>query len=102
MGIHRKFISDWFIIMAEDSSVNNNDEVFIYTEGVEVPLDVVRVRVDSSVAVIPDDAFGWCHQLKEVDLCEGLLEIGKHAFKECTSLKKITIPSFKEVHLEGV
>jgi len=31
--------------------------------------------------------------LKEIELCEGLLEIGKHAFKECTSLKKITIPS---------
>ena len=32
----------------------NNAEVFVYTEGVEVPEEVVRVRVHPSVTVIPN------------------------------------------------
>jgi len=41
--------------MADNS--NNDTEVFVYTEGIEVPEDVVRVRVHPSVTVIPRGAF---------------------------------------------
>ena len=75
--------------MAEES----NTEVFVYTEGVVVPKDVVRVRVHSSVTVIPDEAFEDCIKLEEVELCEGLLEIRKKAFFGCQSLKKMKIPT---------
>jgi hypothetical protein len=53
-------------------------EVFNYTgAGAEVPDDVVRVRVDPSVTSIPAEAFDERHKLAEVELCEGLVEIGE-------------------------
>jgi len=78
--------------MADDSS-SNNAEIFVYTEGVEVPRDVVRVRVHQSVTAIPRNAFNRRYKLEEVELCDGLLEIGEEAFKECTALQHINIPS---------
>ena len=75
--------------MAEES----NTEVFIYTEGAVVPEDVVRVRVHPSITKIPEEAFYKRQKLKEVELCEGLLEIGTKAFMDCWELKRITIPS---------
>jgi len=79
--------------MADDSSTNNNTEVFIYTEGAVVPQDVVRVRVHPSVTIIPEKAFLKRHKLEAVELCEGLLEIYNRAFSECEALKRINIPS---------
>ena len=78
--------------MADDSSIDNA-EVFVYTDGVVVPEDVVRVRVHPSVTVIPEGAFDSCDALEEVELCEGLLEIGTRAFIHCNALTKIKIPS---------
>ena len=78
--------------MAEDSSSTNTD-VFIYTEGSVVPQDVVRVRVHPSVIRIPEHLFYEQKKLEEVELCEGLLEIGAKAFFGCHSLKNIKIPS---------
>ena len=75
--------------MAEES----NTEVFVYTEGVVVPHDVVRVRVHPSVTVIPAEAFSWRRNLEEVQLCQGLLEIGREAFRKASALKQISIPS---------
>ena len=77
--------------MAEENS--NNTEVFVYTEGVVVPEDVVRVRVHPSVTVIPEQSFHEHQKLEEVELSDGLLEIGKQAFCRCNSLKRINIPS---------
>ena len=78
--------------MADDSSIDNA-EVFVYTDGVVVPEDVVRVRVHPSVTVIPEGAFDSCDALEEVELCEGLLEIGTRAFIHCNTLTRIKIPS---------
>jgi len=77
--------------MAEESS--SNTDVFVYTEGAIVPEDVLRVRVHPSVTIIPEEAFYKRQMLEAVELCEGLLEIGKKAFMECVVLTKITIPS---------
>ena len=77
--------------MADEAS--NDVEVFVYTEGVAVPHDVVRVRVHPSVTVIPLCTFEYRDALVEIELCEGLLEIGLNAFYECVALKRITIPS---------
>jgi hypothetical protein len=70
-------------------------EVFNYTgAGAEVPDDVVRVRVDPSVTTIPLDAFSECKKLSEVELCEGLVEIGDCSFALCDrSITKINIPT---------
>ena len=78
-----------------EEASNNNADVFIYMGegGPVVPHDIVRVRVHPSVTVIHPSAFEERRQLEEVELCDGLLEIGGRAFSECTSLKRITIPS---------
>ena len=58
-----------------------------------VPDDVVRVRVHPSVTIISADAFMQRKKLEEVELCEGLLEIGRQAFYRCGKLKHISLPS---------
>jgi hypothetical protein len=71
-------------------------DIFIYTGegGDEVPDDVVRVRVDPSVTSIPADAFHDCNKLTEVELCEGLVEIGSDSFSWSDhSTTKINIPT---------
>jgi hypothetical protein len=71
-------------------------EVFVYTgEGRAVaPYDVIRIRVDPSVTSIPVRAFNERKKLAEVELCEGLVEIGEGAFKWCEhSITKINIPT---------
>jgi hypothetical protein len=74
----------------------NDAEVFVYTGegGAVVPQDVVRVRVDPSVTSIPTSAFHLRMTLAEVELCEGLVEIGESSFSHCNhSITKISIPS---------
>ena len=71
-------------------------DVFIYTweGGAVVPDDVARVRVDASVTLIPANAFGRRIKLTEVELCEGLIEIGHRSFELCDhSITKINIPT---------
>ena len=62
-----------------------------------VPQDVVRVRVHPSVTTIPEKAFYERDKLEEVELCEGLLEIGNYAFSggwgRRSALKRVDIPS---------
>ena len=58
-----------------------------------VPDDVARVRVHPSVTIIPQRAFYACDKLEEIELCDGLLEIGERAFQYCRSLGSISIPS---------
>jgi hypothetical protein len=75
---------------------SHHAEVFVYTivGGAVVPRDVVRVRVDSSVTSIPAYKFNGRFKLTEVELCEGLVEIGKHSFAGCGhSITKINIPN---------
>ena len=52
--------------MDEDSS--NDGGVYVYNGVDEVPMDVTRVRVDSSVTVIPARAFCGNDELEEVEL----------------------------------
>jgi hypothetical protein len=73
-----------------------DSEVFIYTGpgGDGVPQDVERLRVDPSVTSIPASAFNQRKKLTEVELCEGVVEIGDGAFMYCShSITKIDIPN---------
>jgi hypothetical protein len=77
------------------SAEDRNPEVFVYMGegGAVVPQDVVRVRVDPSVTSIHRQAFHGRKKLAEVELCEGLNEIGDGSFKWCYhSITKINIP----------
>jgi len=78
------------------SSNAADDEVFIYTgpRGEIVPKDVVRVRVNQSIVSLPVDAFCGHTNLTEVELSEGLVEIGDGSFRMCNnSITKINIPT---------
>ena len=44
------------------------------------PENVIRVHVHSSVTVIPENTFAGLFKLEEVDLPEGLLEMGNVRF----------------------
>ena len=70
--------------------------VFVYTGpgGEGVPRDVVRIRVDHSVSWIPALAFLGRNKMAEVELCEGLVEIGESSFGYCYhSITKINTPN---------
>jgi hypothetical protein len=62
--------------------------------GGRVPDDVFRVLIDPSVTSIPAYAFFQCKKLAEVELCEGLVEIGANSFAYCGhSITKLNIPN---------
>ena len=68
--------------------------VFVYMgKGQIVPKDVVSVRFHPSVVAVEKDTFNNCYRLKEVVLNDGLVEIGRKAFRGCISLESITFPS---------
>jgi hypothetical protein len=88
------------------TAVDEIGEVFVYTpihanrdeENEDLPnsvsSDVIRVRVDFSVTSIPYRAFNQRKKLIEVELCEGLVEIGERSFSGCDhSITKMNIPS---------
>jgi len=80
--------------MSSNASNATNNEVFVYTGegGAAVPRDVVRVRVNPTVTSIPSHAFAN-RTITEVELCEGLVEIGDGSFGWCgNSITKINIP----------
>ena len=71
-------------------------KVYIYTGEEDTSLfihKVIRAKVDPSVTVIPQGTFSAGVKLEEIELCEGLLEIGDGTFYECESLGNIVIPS---------
>ncbi|KAL7528596.1 hypothetical protein ACHAWF_008880, partial [Thalassiosira exigua] len=81
--------------MASDASgAVGGGDAFVYMGegGPEVPMNAVRVRVDPSVVAIPADAFQNRRKLEEVELQEGLREIGEFALCNCKALRGIRIP----------
>jgi hypothetical protein len=72
--------------MADDNAA----AVFVYMgEGVVVPRDVVRVRIDPSVLAIPKEAFFERFKLEMIELHDGLREIGQQAFEYCVALREV-------------
>ncbi len=71
---------------------DNAADVFVYTGGgAVVPNDVVRVKIDPSVRVIPSRAFLQKPKLQEVELYNGLREIGERSFFFCTALTQVHV-----------
>ena len=78
--------------------IHEEEEEFVYVGGDTLaPQHVVHAQVHPSVSIIPEGTFSFCDQLKDVKLCEGLLEIGDGAFHGCSALKRIQIPSTTKV-----
>jgi len=85
-------------------SAEGSNAVFVYTGlgGKYAAQDVVRVRVDPSVTSIPAKSFHERKKLTEVELCEGLVEIGFCSFAECdNSITKINIPNSLRRIIDG-
>ena len=59
----------------------------------ELGRKLTRVHVGRQVAEISDYAFFACEKLAEVQLPEGLHVIGEEAFRSCTALQCMTLPS---------
>ena len=82
--------------MSTDGIYETYADIFVYTGegGLEAPQNVVRIQVDPSVTSIPANAFFQRKKLAEVELCEGLVEIGECSFRYCEhSITKISIPN---------
>ncbi len=54
---------------------------------------VTKIVIDSGITSIPESAFGFFDNLREVEIRPGLERIGAKAFYSCESLSKITIPA---------
>ncbi len=65
---------------------------FIYTGQEDVPMDVIRVRIHSSVRVICGRAFIGRSRLLSVEFHDGVEVIEEQAFCACMSLREIFIP----------
>jgi hypothetical protein len=73
---------------ASPAAADDDGTTFVYTEGATVPNDVVRLRVDPSLVVVPPRACIGRKNLIEVTFPEGKLrEIGYQAFAHCTALE---------------
>jgi hypothetical protein len=91
----------WILARGWRRLAGDEGAYFVYTgqSREDIPPDVIRVRVHPSIRRIKDFTFPACLQ---VDLGEGLEEIGKLAFWGFTSLQRIVIPpSVRVIHQEA-
>jgi hypothetical protein len=70
-----------YLMMAEAQEA---DEIFVHMGGDQVvPLNVMRVRIDKSVKIIPEGAFQYCSRLSYVEFHDGIERIERYAFHDC-------------------
>ena len=55
--------------------------------------DLKVMRFSTSMKVVPEEAVSYCETLENVEIPEGITEIGSSVFLGCTNLRSITIPS---------
>ena len=93
-------ISGYYSIVG-DYDTGLNIKNLIIEEGIEVIdeyafecMNMVKVKLPSTIKVIKEGAFGWCKELETINFPEGLEKIeGWGAFFECIELNNITFPS---------
>eukprot|EP00984_Skeletonema_dohrnii_P035577 scaffold35528_cov150-Skeletonema_dohrnii-CCMP3373.AAC.2 len=69
---------------------------FSYNGG-RIPLGVTRVRIHESLTVIPARAFRGNRTIEEVECHLDVETVGRAAFCNCTSLRKVRMPGVEEV-----
>ena len=82
-----------------DHAVDDNDgdnNVFIYRGG-RAPQHITHALIDRSLDEIEDYAFNRCQNLLTVETHDGLRKIGRFAFGNCRSLRRINIKSIVEI-----
>ena len=90
-------IGDWaFAGLQTLRSVTFGEGVTAIGAGAFYGTGITSIRIPASVKTIKGGNFGafeGCGSLATVEFSEGLLEIGHAAFRNCTSLREITLPS---------
>ena len=76
--------------MAHHAEDDFDGDIFIYRGG-RAPQHITHVLIDESVDEIEDKAFENCRRLVQVDTHNSLRRIGKWAFRNCTSLRRINL-----------
>jgi hypothetical protein len=74
----------------EVNAAEEKNNIFIYTGG-RAPRHVTHVIIDKSIKIIPFRAFYCCEDLRYVETHNGIRAIGKEAFRNCISLRRITV-----------
>lgn len=54
---------------------------------------VKKIVIDKGITGIPERTFAYFDALEEVQIADGMKNIGKEAFFDCGALRKITIPA---------
>jgi hypothetical protein len=81
-----------------DKAPQGGHEIFVYTGGKQaVPEDVVRVRIEKSVTIIPERAFYGRANLVYIEFHDGVIIIKNWAFANCTSLRQVNLLGVKVI-----
>ena len=82
--------------MVDHAEDGFDGDIFIYRGG-RAPQHITHARIDKSVGEIEDDAFRFCENLLMVETHDGIRKVGKYAFRECISLRRINLKSVVEI-----
>ena len=82
--------------MADHAVDDFDGDIFIYRGG-RAPQHVTHVLIDESVDDVEVDAFRDCEHLVQVDTHDGLRTVGKRAFYNCKSLRRINLKSAVDI-----
>ena len=88
------FLKQQQLYLKRELSHFKDPTVFLYTgqNRSEIPDDVVHVKIDDSVKVLPSEAFSECKQMITIEFNDGLERIEGRAFVNCHSLRNPQIP----------
>ncbi len=92
--VNVKDLSAWFKVKdgyrmmqySTDDNVRHNVDLYFDGEPIE------NLTIPGSIKTIPDDAFNYCKNIKNVVIEEGVEEIGSYSFNNMPSLVSLTLP----------
>ena len=89
--------ASWQLIIIMADHANDGDaDIFVFRGG-RAPQHVTHVLIDKSVNEIEDNAFWCCDHLVQVDTHDGIRRVGRGAFWNCASLRRINLKSAAEI-----
>eukprot|EP00984_Skeletonema_dohrnii_P011026 scaffold4374_cov84-Skeletonema_dohrnii-CCMP3373.AAC.5 len=89
--LFRLFLFHAFMMMAADG-------YYIYTgREVIIPRNVIRVRIDKSLTVIPASAFDGNRNIEELECHDRVKTVEERAFHYCRSLRRVIMPGVEIV-----
>lgn len=85
-------IGDMFVKEIGENAFST-DAPRLRTEQIALRQHITQITLPKTVEVIGNKAFSGCTNLKDIDIPEGVVKIGDHAFYYCLKLEQIKIPS---------